>query len=330
MQLKEKLNFEVSYVLDVLCFIDIMLGNSTKHKEAKEHFKSMLGDTSERYLKKLNRAIPSRESIQNLVLPLIVVDSKFKDFKIEEILEDPKFLITQFKRGSQYKKASPGLKKFLRKDAQKVIYYIRTIIMDLERSKFKTFWLMNQLPIIKHKINEYHTQIEPLQIFKKLNGWIDSHKMIEIKAIYVLTFSECDLLCLMHGHYIISNSINADSIIRSLIDEAFQSQSFKKELKSFNKSIKKNIELMSMFKEVKKEHKKIHSYIENNLLLALTTYFKVQLGVLINPHDYLKSYRRGTYKVSVLFYDYIVYFPKSETQSLPDYILDILDDIKQL
>jgi len=325
---KEKLSFEASYTLDILCFIDILLKRSPNLEDEKiKIFTDMLSTKSEKCLRKLEKSLPKRELIQNLIIPLIVADSEFKGLKTEEILGNPDYLINQFKKSSSYKKMPTKSKKFVQKEAKKVIESLEIIVSDLERLDFKAFWLMNQLPIIKQRIKEYQSEIYPLHLIEQLNNWTAPQFLIEKKELFVLSFSQNNFSSLLNGTNYISTQLHSDRIIRSLIEAAFASYSLNKELKPFIKTFKKNKAFIQTFKTVKKEHKKITTYLQSNLLLAVTTYLKEQFQVLENPHEYLSTYRRGSHKLAILFYEHMKHSPKPEAQPLNQYLTEVLEQV---
>ena len=327
---QKKLKFEISYTLDLLCFLD-KLADTSPYEEKTEivtQFRDALTPESHKRLKRIKKCLPKKESIQSLIAPLIVADENFLDLKIvktSEILGNSRYLINQFKKSPQFKKISPTYKKFLKKRAPEVISNLEDIVKDLEQTKFKSYWLSKKLVIIKRKITDYQLTITPLNLSSLISDWSGTKLDISEKNIYVLTFSNKEISSLLNGDYIVSSLKSTNQLIRALINEAFESESFKAELRPLIKKFKKNKRLMMAFKTVKKEYRTISDYIQSNLILAITTYLNEQTGAITHPHEYLKAHHFGTHKIAILFYEYINLFPKSAIQPLNEYILELLD-----
>lgn len=322
------LYFEASYTLDILCFLDLLfIDVLSKEEELVTHFEGMLSEGCSKVVKNARKKLPKQESFMSVILPLLAADPEFNDLRLSELLGSPKYLTSKIKQHPNYKQLSKHLKKFIRKDAAWVIGQISLVISELEKAKFKTFWIEKRLPLIKSKIKQYDKEIQSLRLIENFNEWLVPNR-INKRTVYILSFYEGNQMQLLN--YDIMSSVNSSSanLIQALVDQSFSNLKFENELKLLAKQVKNNPDLIQAYQAVKGEYKQVAGYLEKNIHLALITYFYQKFNVLDQPYEYLGRYNFGTHRLSVLFYQYIHSYPKEPNQLFKDYLLKMTEEIE--
>ena len=133
-----------------------------------------------------------KRQIGSTLIPLIATDSEFNDLRLSELLQSPKYLVTQLKKQTIKKNLSKAYQKFLNKDVEKVFEQLGLVIAELERCKFKNFWLENRLPLINEQIKRYDKECQPLNVIETLNQSL-TPQHIERRNVYVVSFELLDL-----------------------------------------------------------------------------------------------------------------------------------------
>ena len=314
----KKLQFEVSYTLDILCFIDQLVAGSLD--EDITYYGDQLGSVSEKCLKKIKKSLSKYGTLQTLVIPLIVADPDFNEITAEELLANPKYLITKFKQSPNYKHNPANLKSFVNNEAKKTIASLAIIVTDLERIDFKSFWLSDKLPGLKSKVKKYEEEYDILKVEEQLGNWVSFAKDV----MYVLAFAAEPLLEASPFSYLISDSISVRQQMSFLVDEVVFSQSIAKGLSPVLKRFKKDKNFALLCKKVKKEYPTPGHYLQKNLFLALTAHLNKQFNTLVQP-----LYKQPeVYDMSHRFYEMIKEKPKLAEESLIDYFLDLLANVE--
>ncbi len=324
----QKLNFETSYILDMLCFLDLLYSEkSNKEVELIREFEESLSDTSRKYMWDIHRQLPRNESITSIIVPMVTADPEFNSLRFSELLGSPKYLILTFKKTDFFKQAPKVYKKFINRSSEKVIRQLSLVIEELEKDKFKSFWLEKRLPLINQKIKEYNKEILPFKPIETFNTWLQP-VVIHERTCYVLSFYEGDSMSILSEDLMISIDLSALQVLKSIIKEVFNKMSICSQLKLMKKELKTNLELRQLYKEVKNEYPSLIDYLDENMKLALIVYFYHHFEMLDYPYQYLNRYNFGTHKLSVLFYDYMVKSPKGSRQTLTDYLVKVIHEIE--
>ncbi len=322
------IEFIPSYTLDIICFMDQLFSNETyPEEEIINYFEERLVDYGEDFLRKARKLLPKGKTFSSMLFPVITIDPEFNNLKLSELFRSAKYLINQYRKSPQYKVCSKEYKKFLKHDAEVVINLLQVVMGQLEKADFKSFWLKNRLPLINQKIKLYQKEIYPLLVVEKLNALLGKVFLYK-QSIHVLSFANHLACVLINEQLITSTKLTSKQLVHSYIEELFEPTIFQSELKRLNKIFKKNRDLIESFKKVKKEHQTLAHYVEFNVRLAFMTYIATQFNVLDNPYEYLGRYQFGAYKLSLLYYDYILTNPMNDDQELDRYLLKIVREVE--
>lgn len=325
---KQLLNFEASYPLDILCFLDLLFTDIlSKEEELISHFEELLSEDCSKIVKNARKKLPKQETFMSMMLPLITADPEFNDLRLSELLGSPNYLITQIKKHPSYKQLPKKVKKFIRKDAAMVIRQIALVISQLEKAKFKTFWIEQRLSIVNTKIKQHEKKILPLQPIEHLREWLTPNYKGKHR-IYILSFYDGNPVRLLNQDTMASVYTSSASLIQELVDQTFSTVKFENDLKLLAKQLKSNSDLTQAYQAVKGEYRQMTSYLEKNIKLAFTTYFYQKFNVLDQPYEYLGRYNFGTHKLSVLFFQYIKSYPKESNQLFKEYLLKMTKEVE--
>lgn len=323
---KKTLYFEASYTLDMISFLDLLFSdNVSKEDEIVTHFEGMLSDQSPILMQKARKGMPENQTFTSMLIPLLTADHEFNDLRLSELLGSPKYLIATFKKHPDFKKVPKIYKKFIKRQAESVITHLALIIRELEKAKFKSFWLENRLPLINQKIRCYEKEIFPLRLVETLNTYVNP-LAIERRNLYISSFYEGDSVTLFNQDLMASIQATSSQLIQGIIDQLNSSLTVEKRLKPYIKAWKSNVDVMEAFKAVKGEYSTVSAYVEQNIKLALMAVLYQKFNVIDQPYQYLGRYNFGTHKMSVLFYHYMETNPKQSKELLQDYLLKVVEE----
>ena len=290
--------FEPSYTLDVLNFLDhLFTPRLSPNEQMLCHFEEYLGDYSEGLLQKIRKNLNKFESISEVLIPLITADPEFNDLKLSELLASPKYLINQYKSTSAYEGATKTYKKFLKNDAESMILQVNVLINELEKAKFKTYWLQSCLPLVNQQIKIYEQDVLPLSVSKKI-GQSKQH-------FYVLSCIEPHVMHLIHQKLIISHQYSMQSFVYQWIKNYLMTECPLIKSRHYERKLKRNKQLVQSYKEAKDKYPSILDYIEAHLKLAMAVYLSHELGAVNQPFEYLKQDNSLNHEIALLFYDMI-------------------------
>ncbi|MCU7197869.1 hypothetical protein PNU17_12665 [Turicibacter sanguinis] len=324
------LSFEASYTLDVISLLDLLFsGEMGEDTELIRYFEEQLSENCEVSLNKVRNTLPKGESIGSTLIPLIATDSEFNDLRLSELLQSPKYLVTQLKKQTTEKQFSKSYKKFLTKDLEKVFEQLSLVIAELERCKFKNFWLETRLPLINDQIKRYDKESQPLNVIEILNQSL-TPQHIEKRIIYVVSFDLLDLksIQLFNEDVVVSIKLSTKQAVECLTEQLLQPISIHKRLKARVRTLKHDKVLLNALKQVKEEYKDLGTYLEANVKLAYQMYLNDQLHLCDQPYQYLGRYQFGKYKLSTLFYHYMQTHPKLNSKSITDYLIEVVEQVE--
>lgn len=287
--------FEPSYTLDVLHFLDhLFTPRALPNEEMVCYFEEYLGDDHEKTLQHIRKRLMKFETIAEVLIPLLTADPEFNDLQLSELLASPKYLIHQYKRTASYQDASKEYKKFLKSEAESILLKVAPLIQRLEKAKFKTYWLHSCLPLVNQKIKEYSKDIHSLNLSKQFGH--------QDQIIYVLSCIDTDRVDWVHQKLMVSQTCSFQTFMYDWVETYLKSDCPLTKPRGYERKVKRNKELMMIYKKVKEDHASIFDYIETAVKLAMTVYICQEWGILENPQDYLKKYQSGHYQVALLFY----------------------------
>ena len=287
--------FEPSYTLYALNFLDhLFIPRSLPNEQMVCYFEEYLGDYHEKILQNIRKNLIKFETISEVLTPLLTADPEFNDLKLSELLRSPKYLINQYKSTSSYEKSSKAYRKFLKTDAESMIIQVGLLIKELEKAKFKTYWLQSCLPLVNKQIKCYLKEIGPLALPEKFGQ--------PTQLIYVLSCLDTERVDRIHQKLIVSHSCSSKRLMYSWIETYLKLECLLMKPRGYERRIKRNSEVMHLYKSVKDKHSSIFDYIETTIKLAMTVYIGQEWSLVEQPYEYLKRYESGHYKLSLLFY----------------------------
>lgn len=321
------LDFEASYTLDVFCFLDLLfLDVLSRDESIVNHFEGLLSPGCSKIIQNTRKRLPRNKTFLTALLPVVSADPEFNELRLSELLGSPKYLISQLKKHPMSKGLSKDLKKFIRKDAVWVIEQLAMVIAELEKAKFKTFWIQERLPLIKLKLKQYETEIVPLRVVEQLHECLKPSCKKSL-IVYLLSFYEGESSQLLNQEMIVSIHSSSHQVIKEMVDQTFSIIKYEKELKLLAKQLKTNPEIIKCYELVKGEHKHLTSYLEFSINLAAIVYFCRKFQILDQPYEYLGRYNFGSYKLSILFYRYLEFNPKTSEQLWGDYVKNMISEV---
>ena len=265
-------DFQISYTLDVLCYINGMLNTDKKklYDEDMERFVPMLGTVSDKHLQKLQKMNEKKPGFILHIVAMLIDHHHLHHWRTTDLFNKFKSLTGDFKKTKHFKSADPALKSFLTGDFNKSMTYIKVIALDLERLGFKNFWLEEKLPVLKARISEYERCLDFFDIESHLNHWSVSQAPVSLQQWYVLSFGGDDLQLLLNQFYVISPVVAAADLFEKLVVFTLRRQDYKSLLRKFSP----NPQLKTEFKghPQRRKYKKMHNYMAACLRFALSVY----------------------------------------------------------
>ena len=314
-----KLNFEISYTIDVLLFIDSMIrGDYDDFGDDMKHFLPMLGTVSDKYLKKLKKKLRKNPQFIEFIVSMILVHNQLHILTAVELLKKPKQIVSQFKKSPYYKTSSPELKKFANSNFERGLSYLTTIAIDLERLGFKSFWLKEKLTLLKMRSREYNDEIERFNPFDRINHWLNENELLYESKWYILSYSSKRFATFFGDFNVISTSVTENDLFEKMLSYLLFAESNTKAIKGILRKTGKNVSLKLEFKSHpdKNHYKNLVNYVEISLKIAL----KVHLINEIKQDDNVKITRLADYPLSQEIYGYMNEYKKSEVVTIEDYI----------
>ena len=196
-----------------------------------------------------------------------------------------------------YEGATKTYKKFLKNDAESMILQVNVLINELEKAKFKTYWLQSCLPLVNQQIKIYEQDVLPLSVSKKI-GQSKQH-------VYVLSCIEPHVMHLIHQKLIISHQYSMQSFVYQWIKNYLITECPLIKSRHYDRKLKRHKQLVQSYKEAKDKYPSILDYIEAHLKLAMAVYLSHELGAVNQPFEYLKQDNSLNHEIALLFYDMI-------------------------
>ena len=308
-----KAEFQISYTLDVLFYIECML-NREKHRLYEDEvgrFMPMLGTVSDSQLTKLHNIYQSSPDSMLSIVAMLITNPELHTWKITDLFDNHKSLAASFKRSPAYKNVSGQLKKFATGDFLRMMPLIKTIVHDLERLEFKKFWLEECLPDLKERTSEYENELGRLEIASLINGWVVDKRLPATDQWYLLAYSGSEYQPVLRSYSIVSPMIPADELFSRMVEYAVQVNDYRK----FCKGLKPTAALKMEYKEhpLSRSFKGIMGYAEVCLKMALKKYLTELAG---------KTYAdlSEDYPLASALYEYMKTNERLKVQPVGDYV----------
>ena len=272
-----KADFQISYTLDVLCYINCMINEEKKklYDEDIERFMPMLGTVSDKCLQKLQKMDEKNPNFIVHIVTMLIDNKNLHNWTTTDLLGKSKSLIGEFKKSDHFKNAESDLKKFINGDFIKSMNCIKIIATDLERLGFKNFWLEEKLPVLKERISEYQAQQDRFNIVDHVNHWVTSDVPFSCNNWYMLAYSGNRFDLLLGYFSIASPIIAADNLFERVISYVLKTQDYT----GFMRKFKPDPILKAEFKghENRNMYRRLNGYVEACLKMALKVYMMEQL-----------------------------------------------------
>ncbi|HAX72270.1 MAG TPA: hypothetical protein DCY20_01965 [Firmicutes bacterium] len=329
--LKPTVKIDTSYLLDLFCFLDLLFSDEPHQMDVQiEYWEDYVTKESAKNLRKARKCLPKNESFISMLLPLLCSDPEFNVLQASELLGSPKFLISNFKKQMCFKNCMhKPFKQFINGDCEKVIKLVAPMITELERGRFKHYWIHERLPLINNKLKELESYCSNHHLYEEVSK-IGIVPPVSDKNIYVLSFYRTttpnltlpQLDVVTHPNVCVEAVIQ--DVVKTLIPDTMKQRVYKKEYKV----LKQNKSLQQAYHQVKGEHKNIVSYIEGNIFLATHAYLNEKLDVLPDPYEVLARHEFGHYKFSVLMYHQMKQMDLLSHQTYEEFIKSTLMNMR--
>ena len=264
-----KIDFQISYTLDVLCYIDCMINEDKKklYVEDVERFMPMLGTVSDKHLQRLQKMNENNPNFIIQIVTLLIGNKNLHDWTTTDLFDKSKKLISEFKKTKYFKNAEGELKKFVKRDFIKSMKCVKIIAIDLERLGFKKFWLKEKLPALKERMSEYQRQFDAFDIVKHVNNWVVDEDRFHCANWYVLAYSGNRFELLLEYFGVASLVISADNLFERVVSYVLKTRDYKKLMRKF----KPDSSLRAEFKghSDRGMYRKLNAYVEACLKMSM-------------------------------------------------------------
>ena len=315
--------FHISYTLDMLSFIELILKDETDplHQEEVEKFKPMLGTVSDKYIKKLDKISQHHPNFIRHIITLLISNDELHLLKTSHLLGSHRQLVDKYKKSGYYKSSSDGLKRFIKSDYKKSIIYLRTIATDLERLGFKSFWLEHKLAKLKQRVAFFEDNSVWVKVVKYANQWILAPIIPEAAEWYILAFNTQSFDTLLKRYNLVDLSVK-DDFFYHVVTYALMHDNYHKVVKTLKPTSQLKIEFKTH--ENRKKYGSLSRYVEMCLKIALKAFLlnrledeDEQLGI---PDDY---------PFATQIYQYLLTHERQEADTAKHYLLQMIKHLSK-
>ena len=226
-------NFQISYTLDVLFYIECMLNEEKRqlYDEEVARFMPMFGTVSDKYLDKLQKHYRQDPLIIRHLVAILVDNPHLHDWSVSDLLENHQSLISDFKQSTTSIAVPKAVKNFISTRYKKIMPLIKIIVNDLERLQFKKFWLEEKLPVLKETINLHTNLLAQHDVVSFTNQWLTTRKLPTTKQWYMLAYSGSQYDVLLAKYHVVSSVICATDLCERVVTYALQVNSYDKQVR---------------------------------------------------------------------------------------------------
>jgi len=323
------IDFQTSYTLDLLHFIDLLItGGAAEVSDDLEHFRGFLSHEGDLSIAHLQKTLKFGQSLQQLVAPLLLADAEFNKLSLPELLISGRYLVNNYKSTPAYQKATLAYQRFLQKEALSVIASLEPLVLDMEKGGFKHYWFTTHLPMLNMCVGAYKERFEWDKFTAILGKWGSG-----TFQIYVSPLAKLDLAQYGINHIVVTYEPSCRRIARQLIEavveEAIGSVSWGQ--------LVGRITQKEEIRKVKFWGQTVVDYVRKNARLALELLLKEEAGLIHNASQQLLNMEMGSYQLAQLIYEDMRQSPKNQ-QSMAEYLgrlfehadLDGLKDLGKL
>lgn len=306
-------NFQISYTLDVLFYIECMLDEEKQRlfDEDIQRFMPMLGTVSDKHLKKLSKIYKTCPQMITNLVSIIIGNEYLHTWNTEDLFDRHKHLIMAFKKSSSYKFANISLKRFITGDYAKVMPSIKIIVSDLKRLEFQRYWLEEKLPLLKERTTEHEAKLNQFKIADFVNHWLINKKVPATDQWYMLAYSDTWYLPVLNEYNLVSPLIRADELFERVIDYGLLHNTYRTCFKTLKPD--------EFLKQEYKEHSEFKSF--KNFNDYAVKCFKMALRILLMENcGYKKAGVDGNYPLASEFLTYLREHPKPYSETPQTYL----------
>ena len=321
-----KVKTAISYNLDLLCFMNVMMGKKfyiDYHKDSFEKFYPTITDKVKGRINRMMRfGVGSIGTIMTLAISSV---DDFNDKDLIGMLKDKTGLKHSIKN-----KASAYITGI---DSLAIHVLISRVVIplaeELESAGFKEFWHTNRLPLIQERCNEVDKYMEQYNPSELINRYINFGSS-DFTA-YICSFARPHGIKLCGSNMIADIAHKNNSILEILSHEVFHPPYDKKKVKQSVKALGKKPWVRKAYKNQNPDmrYRPIEGFIEENIVEALGIYVAVQLGLDIDTKKYFKEHDEGSHVISPYFYDYLCENKKDASISFEEYFARFVDSLNE-
>ena len=314
-------NFQISYTLDVLFFIEAIFSTESEGILADvDQFKPQLGTVSEKYLKKIAKVHQQTPNFISIIASALVINHDLHELTAQEILVNAQKIRQTFKQSPYFKNIPSKEKQFVAKKFTKIIPHLITIIDDLERLGFKAFWLNEKLPTLKTQGTAYEAQLTNFNMTAHLNQF--SHLQQQNPEWYVTSYLNQPVLALLNHFNFLRSTIQEKALYAHLIE----AQLAKANYQTHARHIKHLRILKDEFKHHpnRSEFQSLVIYINHCIKQALQVYLLSGL-----PTNESTQTINETDKLAKQILKYLNENPKTNEIDVSSYLMQMMKTLKE-
>lgn len=310
---------EISYNLDMLCFLNIMTADELfveRHRSAFEKFYPLISCGTKQCIQAM---VQKHGSMLSPLLTLLV--SSLPDFNIRNLIG---MLKSPLEIEYSMSKTPYNLS---REEYDSCFSFCQSTIIplieELEEADFYEYWQKNRLPLIKDKcnnINKYLSQFDVRQ-------WLRLYRNVDSNlTVYLCSFTDPLGVKLCGDNLISDSSYKNDTILSNATHEAFHPPYDTDVVIPYLDKIAQKPWIKKAFdNQTPPGYGSMYGFIEENIVEALGIYIVVKLGVAIDPVDYFKTHDDGSHVLSPFFYKYLCNVRKDSKESFEDYFIKFVN-----
>lgn len=312
---------EISYNLDMLCFINVMTADKLfveRHCEAFDKFYPLISGETKQNIESM---VLKHGSMLSPFLTLLISSlSDFNSRSLTEMLRKSLEIETSMSK-TPYKLSREKLDSYFAFCESAII----PLLEELERAGFHEFWQKNRLPLIKEKcsnINDYLSQYDVTQLMGRYRSIDNSANL----TVYLCSFTDPLGIKLCGDNLISDSSYGNDTILSNATHEAFHPPYDTETVKPYLDKIAQKPWVQKAFEnQTPPGYGSMYGFIEENIVEALGIYVVTKLGVNIDPIEYFKTHDDGSHVISPFFYKYLCEAVKDVNESFENYFINFVD-----
>ena len=152
-----KLNYKISYLLDLLSFFNPLSGEKYFYEmyETDYHYwMNQLSDESKKGITKATRLIMSK-NLGSMLITILSTVHHFDEYNVIDLFSNPKVIKHQFLKSEFYNQNKGVLLTCVLGHIGiiPILNAVRPAIIELEQAGFREYWVEHKLPLLKEKVS---------------------------------------------------------------------------------------------------------------------------------------------------------------------------------